>query len=90
MLGNARTNCIGCHQHAGTGELSEHVFLDDPSDPDNAQRRARFPHGSRSQVRLNFPGDYLWSFAESPDYFQLEINEVIGNYEATDRSESEP
>lgn len=48
--GNAATNCIGCHQHGGTGLLPE-VILDDP----------RFPDRGRIQVRNNFATDYSWS-----------------------------
>jgi hypothetical protein len=48
--GNAATNCIGCHQHGGTG-LEPEVILDDP----------RFPERGRLQVRNNFATDYSWS-----------------------------
>jgi hypothetical protein len=49
--GNAATNCIGCHQHGGTDEVSE-VIIADP---------ARFPHHGRTQVRNNFATDYSWA-----------------------------
>ena len=71
--GNARTNCIGCHQHAGTSDLSDDVFLDDPTDPANAARRAKYPHDGRGNVRTNFPSDYLWSLTQSPDFFAAKI-----------------
>ncbi len=72
--GNARTNCIGCHQHAGGGvEAPDDVFLDEPADAANAARRARYPHDGRSAVRINFPSDYLWSITQSPDFFATKI-----------------
>ena len=49
--GNAGTNCIGCHQHAGSGLLSEEIL----SDPQ------AFPSSGRTLIRNNFPTDY--SFA---------------------------
>jgi hypothetical protein len=49
--GNARTNCIGCHQHAGTALTPEQI-LADPT---------RFPDNGRREVRANFPTDYLWA-----------------------------
>lgn len=49
---NARTNCIGCHQHAGDTKTLDAV-LD-------------FPDQGRSLVRQSFPADYSWSFATPP------------------------
>lgn len=49
--GNAVTNCVGCHQHAGSSLTSEEILADE----------ARFPHRGRSLVRTNFPTDYLFS-----------------------------
>ncbi|MEM9487868.1 MAG: hypothetical protein AAGC55_01925, partial [Myxococcota bacterium] len=49
--GNAGTNCVGCHQHGGTGTLSEMILAD----------HAEFPALGRTQVRNNFPTDYSWS-----------------------------
>jgi hypothetical protein len=48
--GNAKTNCIGCHQHGGTGLTSSSV-LEGPT---------AFPDGSRAKSRANFPADYLF------------------------------
>jgi hypothetical protein len=79
-LGNARTNCIGCHQHAGTGVLSENVYLDDPEDPENGARRRLFPDGGRAKIRKNFPGEYMWSFSDSPDFFQYNIRYIVNSY----------
>ena len=49
-VGNARTNCIGCHQHGGTNLETEQILADE----------ARFPGNSRWQTRNNFPADYTW------------------------------
>ncbi len=48
--GNARTNCIGCHQHGGTTIENELILADE----------AQFPGNGRLQVRNNFPADYSW------------------------------
>jgi hypothetical protein len=56
---NARTNCIGCHQHAGdTTGLTK--IIDD---------EANYPSTGRTKVRESFPADYSWAFAtpDSPD-----------------------
>jgi hypothetical protein len=47
----ARTNCIGCHQHGGTGETTG-TILQDP---------VAFPDSGRTEVRDNFPVDYAFS-----------------------------
>jgi hypothetical protein len=47
----ARTNCIGCHQHGGTG-INEQIILAD----ENA-----FPATSRKKIRTTFPGDYAFT-----------------------------
>ncbi len=44
----ATTNCIGCHQHGGTGETTETVLANE----------AAFPDHGRAKVRRNFPADY--------------------------------
>jgi hypothetical protein len=49
--GNADTNCLGCHQHAGTGLLPE-TILGDP---------VLFPAHGRTVVRNNFPSDYSYA-----------------------------
>jgi hypothetical protein len=77
--GNARTNCIGCHQHAGTNANPEEIYLDDPENPKTATSREKYPHNSRSQIRSNFPGDYLWSYSHGPDYFETEVTTTVSN-----------
>ena len=84
-LGNAKTNCVGCHQHAGVALNTDEIFLDDPSDPKNPERRAKFPHNSRKQIRQNFPGDYLWSFSHGPDFFEAKIRGKTYEVDLTDR-----
>ena len=49
--GNMGTNCIGCHQHAGTTMNSEDIIGDSEL----------FPHFGRTQLRNNFPHDYSWA-----------------------------
>ncbi len=46
--GNAATNCIGCHQHGGTGLLPEAILTDEP-------------HFGSTRVRNNFFTDYTWA-----------------------------
>jgi hypothetical protein len=49
--GNAATNCIGCHQHAGTGLRTEDILAD----------AVHFPEHSRRRVRDDFPSDYVFA-----------------------------
>lgn len=56
---NAATNCIGCHQHGGTGLQPETILGDE-----NA-----FPARGRAQMRNNFPTDYSWAI-DSGDLLQ--------------------
>jgi hypothetical protein len=49
--GNAATNCVGCHQHAGTPLRSEDI-LGSPE---------AFPDFSRTEQRPSFPTDYVFS-----------------------------
>lgn len=48
--GNAATNCIGCHQHAGTALSSEQILSE----------QARFPEFGRTEQRASFPSDYVF------------------------------
>ncbi|MCX6129133.1 MAG: hypothetical protein NTX25_08750, partial [Proteobacteria bacterium] len=50
---NQRSNCIGCHQFAGTSAKSE-AILNEPS---------QFPSFGSRKERFNFPVDYIWSVA---------------------------
>jgi hypothetical protein len=68
--GNAATNCIGCHQHGGTGLLSE-TILDDP----------RFPAHGRAQVRNNFATDYSWA-VDSGDRLGRTVADEVEYYDS--------
>ncbi len=48
---NHKTNCIGCHQFAGTDVLQADIIGD----------KSRFPAFGRLKQREDFPGDYIWS-----------------------------
>jgi hypothetical protein len=47
----ATTNCIGCHQHGGTGETVDTIL----GAPD------RFPDFGRTKLRASFPSDYAFT-----------------------------
>jgi hypothetical protein len=49
--GNATTNCIGCHQHGGTG-ASVAGILD------------ALPHHGATRVRVSAPTDYAWALTD--------------------------
>jgi len=55
--GNARTNCVGCHQHGGSDVASDDIVADP----------AQFPDHGRIQVRNNFPGDYVFATRTGDD-----------------------
>ncbi len=55
--GNAASNCIGCHQHAGTGLRSETILAD----------AELFPDHSRRLVRDDFPSDYVFAVSVGDD-----------------------
>jgi len=48
---NHKTNCIGCHQFAGTDVSQDHIIGND----------VRFPALGRLKQRTDFPSDYIWS-----------------------------
>lgn len=47
----AKTSCIGCHQHGGTGETMETILADGQ----------RFPDFARTKLRSSFPADYAFT-----------------------------
>lgn len=55
--GNAATNCVGCHQHAGTRLVSEDILAD----------AGAFPDFSRPELRESFPTDYVFSVRTGDD-----------------------
>jgi len=64
--GNARTNCIGCHQHGGTSLLPETIIGDE----------SRFPSNGRTEVRANFPTDYSWALTREDNLARVIADEV--------------
>ena len=68
--GNAATNCIGCHQHGGSGLTSEAIVGD----------MGAFPGHGRTQVRNNFPHDYSFAVDEG-DRLGRNFLDVIEWYE---------
>lgn len=74
--GNSRTNCIGCHQHAGSRISPDKVFADE----------THFPDAGRGQQRLNFPADYLWAFEAGNDMLEPAIAAETARQDALDRS----
>lgn len=87
--GNVRTNCIGCHQHAGSKVVNAKTFYDACPDPLRegedlevckarmTKQRGEFPHYGRSQIRQNFPADYLYTFNQPDDNFLGRLRRVI-------------
>jgi mono/diheme cytochrome c family protein len=73
--GNAKTNCIGCHQHGGTAVDIEAVITDDDHFPDNG----------RAAIRDVFPADYLYSF-DRVDDFAGAMRRELEHAETTDAS----
>jgi hypothetical protein len=55
--GNLSSNCIGCHQHAGTRLRAEDILGD----------RVAFPEFTRAEVRTSFPSDYVFSVRTGDD-----------------------
>lgn len=76
---NARTNCIGCHQHGGATVAFD---LDDDGalEPLDLERvlddEARFPQTGRARVRDVFPADYLYSLNRVDDLAHVVLGEV--------------
>ena len=64
--GNARTNCIGCHQHGGARV----------SQLDVIQNERLFPDNGRRQLREMFPVDYLWSGTVTDDWSSMLLGEA--------------
>lgn len=80
--GNARTNCIGCHQHAGTriAEGSETAPFDVDAIIGNESTELsasnRFPANGRLRRRTHFATDYSWAFSRLDDLTELVRTEV--------------
>lgn len=71
--GLARSNCVGCHQHAMSGARPAEVAVDD----------ARFPEGGRLQMRNNFPADHFWGL-DAGDDLAAELSTVVEWWDTTE------
>lgn len=71
---NAQTNCIGCHQHAGTNLRSEDVLANPVS----------FPNSGRTKIRKNFPTDYVFAASAPPEGLAQVIQSKIAHYDTVD------
>jgi hypothetical protein len=60
--GNARTNCIGCHQQAGSTLKPEDILA--------------MPDNGRGEARANFPTDYLWAFDHTDNLSRVIADET--------------
>jgi hypothetical protein len=72
---NAQTNCIGCHQHAGTELRSEAVLADE----------RKFPSQGRTKTRQNFPTDYVFAISSPPEGLGQISQTQIEHFDAVDR-----
>lgn len=78
--GNARTNCIGCHQHAGSrfdeegNALDLEAIIDD--DALELDANTRYPANGRLRRRTHFAADYSWAFSRMDDLTELIRTEV--------------
>jgi mono/diheme cytochrome c family protein len=72
---NAQTNCIGCHQHAGTTLSSESILAD----------QTTFPEAGRTKVRKNFPTDYMFAAMSAPESLAQAIQAKVAHYDTIDR-----
>ena len=76
---NARTNCVGCHQHGGSAVMRDRDGDGalDPFDLDAViDDETTFPQTGRTQVRDMFPADYLWSLTRVDDLAHVIESEV--------------
>lgn len=62
QIGNARTNCVGCHQYSRTwNPLAD--GLAEGLDPITPGFATLYPQFGRSRRRTNFPADFAWAFS---------------------------
>jgi hypothetical protein len=64
---NQQTNCIGCHQHAGTSVDPDKILTDETA----------FQNRGRTRIRESFPSDYVWSLNKRPENLGELISERI-------------
>jgi hypothetical protein len=87
--GNAKTNCIGCHQHGGATvdlDWDDDGTLDELDLEKVIDDETKFPEHGRLQIRDVFPADYLWSFSRIDDFAHILKGEV-GNVDFNDQAE---
>ena len=76
---NARTNCIGCHQHGGATAAHDRD-MDGTPDAFDLDRviddEAFYPAVGRTQIREVFAADYLYSFNRVDDFAGVIRREV--------------
>jgi hypothetical protein len=77
---NAQTNCIGCHQHAGTSLLTEDVLADP----------ARFPSFGRTRIRNNFPSDYVFAATAAPESLDAIVDAQVSYFDTIDAADAGP
>ncbi len=85
--GNARTNCMGCHQHGGStvGFDLTGDGVPEPFDLDAViSDEAHFPSNGRRQIRQVFPGDYTWSINRVDDISHV-IRSEVEHFDFIDR-----
>ena len=87
--GNARTNCIGCHQHGGA-TVSTDLDGDDIPDALSLEQviddEEVYPLNGRTRQRDVFPSDYLWSSSRVDNLFQV-IRSEVSRQDVTDGRE---
>lgn len=89
---NARTNCIGCHQHGGSTVA---IDVDDDGTLDTLDLEAiigdeiNFPEAGRLQIRELFPADYLYSFNRVDDFASV-IRGEVSYFDGTDADSIAP
>jgi mono/diheme cytochrome c family protein len=89
--GNARTNCVGCHQHGGS-TVGHDLNADGTLDPFDLElvidNEMLFPDNGRSQMRTLFPADYLWS-TQRVDNLNQVIKSEVANFDFVDNADPE-
>lgn len=88
--GNARTNCMGCHQHAGSRFNEDATSSFDltaviPNESEEMTITNRFPANGRLRRRNIFASDYSWAFSRLDDLTELVRSEVEFNSAADPR-----
>jgi mono/diheme cytochrome c family protein len=86
--GNAKTNCIGCHQHGGS-TFGPDLNGDGNADPFDLElvidSPILFPNNGRIKQRELFPADYLWS-TQRVDKLSQVIATEVANYDHQDKN----